>query len=361
VPSGLLIVHEGRSRLVRCAATGIDLSVQARIARAVLQPHQTPALQNGPTTSGAPNRSAFGESALWCLQGLTVAIAMGGTDGTVLSAGALGLSMGLLMVAVQRWSSLGPLATLIGALITSIGASLLSLLWTFDGIVAPIAAIIVLLPGWSLTVGVGEVATGHLASGSARLIGAFVTVLQLALGWVAGAELVARSGLSSLASPELLGDSALPGWLGMLGVAVCLSLMFRAEGRHWGLVGIGVLLGWGSSFLPMEALARSFAGALALGLAGTVLTRATGLPAQLVTVPGVMVMVPGGTLLVSALSLVQHTPGGGEALVDAFGVAGALVVGLLAARLVPLGARLPSGSSVGPGASAEPTSPCQSH
>ena len=47
-----------------------------------------------------------------------------------------------------------------------------------------------------------------------------------------------------------------------------------------------------------------------------------------------MVMVPGGALLVAVLQLVRHDPDGVVALVDALGVSGMLVGGLLTARLL---------------------------
>jgi uncharacterized membrane protein YjjB (DUF3815 family) len=334
-PTSIHVVHDGRARLARPPAAGIDLGVQARLSRAVRDEvggasHTRGALEE-PVELGW---SLAGEASLWCLLALTAAVSMGGTDGTVLAAGGLGLAVGGLFVGASQRPGLAALLPLAGALLVSGGASLFGHLWTIDPIVAPLSAVLVLLPGWSLTVGVGEVATGHLASGSARLTAAFVTVLQLALGWVAGAEGVAALVPAGVEPIGMLDSQTLAPWMGLPGVTACFALLFRAEPRHVGWLMVGVIVGWGSEQLPAGMLARAFVGALTIGTLGAFLARRTGLPGQLVTVPGVMVMVPGGALLVAVLQLVRHDPDGVVALVDALGVSGMLVGGLLTARLL---------------------------
>lgn len=335
-PTSIQVVHEGRARLVRTGPAGIDLTLQARLSRAVSEEVRG-AATDAPDVLDAPGPlplSATSETALWCLLALTAAAGMNGSDGTVLAAGVLGLSVGALVSLARHFSGMAALVPLTGALLASAGAAALQWLWPLDPVTAPMAAILVLLPGWSLTVGVGEVATGHLASGSARLTGAFVTVLQLALGWVAGAETVDWLGLEHVQQPGLLDSRTLPGWLGMLGVSACFALLFRAERRHWIWVTAGVALAWSTAFLPLGVLAKGYLGALLIGLFGATLSRRTGLPGQLVTVPGVMLLVPGGALLAAVLRLVRHDPTGLAAAVDALGVAGVLVGGLLTARLL---------------------------
>jgi len=335
-PTSIQLVHDGQARLVRTDGAGIDLSAQAHLSRAVSAEvaGDPSACANALQSSGPRSRAPWAEVGLWGLLALTVAIGMGGTDGTVLAAGILGVLVGALVATAEEHSGLGALVPLAGALLASAGATFLSALWPLDPVVAPMAAIIVLLPGWSLTVGVGEVATGHLASGAARLTGAFVTVLQLALGWSAGAEAVAMWDQPPALHAGPLIHHTLPEWVGILGVAACFALLFRADGRHFAWVTAGVVLAWLSGHVPAHPMVQSYVGALLIGLLGAGLTRTTGLPGQLVTVPGVMLMVPGGALLVAVLRLVRHDPDGLTTLVDALGVSGVLVGGLLTARLL---------------------------
>lgn len=335
-PTSIQVVHAGRSRLVRVGAAHIDLDVQGRLVAAVEAEVSgvAGATTRAMRTPGPLHRSTLGELGVWCLLALSAAIGMGGSDGTVVTAGILGAAVGGLVASAERRAGAASLVPLAGAALVSAGAGLLSVLWSVDVVMAPLAAILVLLPGWSLTVGVAEVATGHLASGAARLTGALVTVLLLALGWAAGAQAVSVLGLDAAAGASRLATATLPSLLGILGVAGCFALLFRVVGRQWVWVAGAVLVAWLASQLPGGPMVRSFAGALAIGLLGACLSRYAHLPGQLATVPGVMFSVPGGALLAAVVQLVDHDPAGLTAFVDAVGVAGALVGGLLTARLL---------------------------
>ena len=335
-PTSIQVVHDGRARLVRVGPAGIDLAVQAGLARMVstvgpVAAHPLPAVS---PRARPPVRAAWSEVLLWAWLALSASVSMGVGDGTVLAAGALGALVGALVVRAEQQDGLGALVPLVGALVASGGARALSTVWTLDPVIAPLAAILVLLPGWGLTVGVGEVATGHLASGSARLVAAFVTLLQLALGWVAGAEGVAWLWPAAPTTGGMLEATTLPSWSGVPGVAMCFALLFRADVRHWGWVAAGVGLAWGAARLGVGVLPGAYLGSLLIGVLGALLHRLTGLPSQLATIPGVMLMVPGGALLVAVLQLVRHDPAGLSSMVDSLGVSGALVGGLLTARLV---------------------------
>ncbi len=60
-----------------------------------------------------------------------------------------------------------------------------------------LAGVILLLPGLSITIGVSELAARHLSSGTARLAGAAMTLINLGVGSFLGFALVDRIGLVS--------------------------------------------------------------------------------------------------------------------------------------------------------------------
>src|SRR4029453_15684784 len=53
---------------------------------------------------------------------------------------------------------------------------------------APLAGVVVLLPGFSLTIAMAELAARHLASGTARLAGAFMVFLGIPFGGAGGGQ-----------------------------------------------------------------------------------------------------------------------------------------------------------------------------
>ena len=61
-----------------------------------------------------------------------------------------------------------------------------------DVFVVIMSSLIVLIPGLGLTIAVTELSTDHLASGSARLSGALITLLKLSLGVLIGTVIVGR-------------------------------------------------------------------------------------------------------------------------------------------------------------------------
>jgi uncharacterized membrane protein YjjB (DUF3815 family) len=89
---------------------------------------------------------------------------------------------------------------------------------------------------------------------------------------------------------------------------------------------------WGASVLGPEL--GAFLGALVVGLAGNLYSRWQSRPAAVVTVPGLLMLVPGsmGFRSISAL-LDEDVLGGIHSAMSMFLVAAALVAGLLAANI----------------------------
>jgi uncharacterized membrane protein YjjP (DUF1212 family) len=238
----------------------------------------------------------------------------GGGAADLVLGGLLGAGAAVLVGHLGR---LGPLlAAGLAALVGTLAATQLAVT---PGVVG-VAAIIVLLPGFSLTVGTAELANGHLTAGTARVAGAVVSFLMLGLGALLGARVAAA-----------LGAVAVPMGLG-------LAVLLRARPVDVPYVVAAAFLGWGSATSTGALLGADlapFVGALVVALAGNAVARWRQRPASLLVAPGLIVLVPGSVGFRGVRALLDaDTTVGIEAFVQAFLVAGGLVGGLLLAGVI---------------------------
>ena len=331
LPTGLQLGDGERVRLVASAGGEPDLDAQEALERAVRAPapraslHRTlTALARRPALSGRTTLLAY------------VAAAIGGAllfDGgapTVVAGALAGLWVGGLVLLADR---LGPTLSRILPVAAAVGATALanamSHLLQADAEVSALMGLLVLLPGLSLTTGVAEVAAGHLSSGAARLTGAAVTLLLLGLGMAGGTGLVPPA--APVAVDPLPGAVGVGLWLTVWGLAV----LFRARRAQVPWLSVGVLVAWGLPLrLPSLApTAVDFTTAAVLGGLGSLLARQLRQPSQVLTLPGILLLVPGARALGAVGALLRHDLGGVERLADSLATSGALVAGLLLAGL----------------------------
>jgi uncharacterized membrane protein YjjP (DUF1212 family) len=197
----------------------------------------------------------------------------------------------------------------------------------------PLAAgLIILLPGLALVDAIEELAHGHLTSGSARLAGVGVVLLALTFGTVLGLTLVP---LGALEPPTQVVDP-MPGWFlapALVAVAVGSTIRFRGRAADIGIILVASTIALVGSRLGKAWLgefAGPFVAALVLGLSANVFSRAFKRPAQMFTLPGLALLVPGsfGVQSMSAL-LNEHTLLGVDTAFHMVLAAMALVTGLL--------------------------------
>jgi uncharacterized membrane protein YjjP (DUF1212 family) len=214
-------------------------------------------------------------------------------------------------------------------------------LWHMAGplnvLVATLGGLIVLLPGLTLTIAMAELSTRNLASGTARISGAFITFLAIAFGVALGNRIGAEVfGSAASADPIVL-----PTWTALLAVvAAGLSfvVVLRADRRDAGWIvaigSLGVLGGrFGSATLGVEL--GTFTGALAVGLASSGYERWTGRPSSVVLVPGILLLVPGSVGFRGIASLLERQAVTGiETIFSMILTAVALVAGLLIAAAI---------------------------
>ena len=163
-----------------------------------------------------------------------------------------------------------------------------------------IAALIVLMPGLTLTTAVSELTAKQLASGTARFAGALTTLLKLTFGAVAAAQLVHFLGWEPIPNA----GEALPAWmpwLTLLAGSFAFAVLFKAARRDVLLVMASVWLGFGItravSLLPGDADNALPGGVFLAGMVMTALGNLYGRvfnrPSALIRVPGIILLVPG--------------------------------------------------------------------
>jgi uncharacterized membrane protein YjjP (DUF1212 family) len=267
------------------------------------------------------------------------AVLFGGGALDVAAATALGAVVGLGTHALEVHGE-GSLwgEAVLAALVTVLAMALATGLELTTGLVV-LSALVTLLPGFSLTVSLQELAAGHLVSGSSRLAAAVTTLVALGCGVALGGSAGNALGL------HVLGGVArsLPQWAAWVSLPVAagaflLLLQIRAS-RFWALAvtaalstGLGEVLG-----AEYGQIVGAFTGALALGLACALIERLGEHPAPSLMVPGLMMLVPGSVGFRGVQAWLS-----GDALVGLQGFfemalgAAALAVGLWVAQQVAL-------------------------
>jgi uncharacterized membrane protein YjjP (DUF1212 family) len=272
-----------------------------------------------------------------------------GNGWDLLLSGLLGGGVGALLILTGRKPALGRLGDASAALMAGGLASLLATVLPIGAHRVTLAALIVLVPGLTLTLALAELAERHLVSGSARLAGASTTFLQLgigaALGWrlgdAVGAVLEGRLGgrLAALISglpPLPLPDCAL--WVGLLVAPCSIAILFQARKADMGVIALSCWAGYlgakaGGLLIGPEL--GVFFGALAVGLLGKAQESLRNVPSTVSIVPGILLLVPGSIGFGSLQALLaDQTTEGIDAAFSMFLVAASLVAGLLVAHAI---------------------------
>lgn len=263
---------------------------------------------------------------------------LGGGGREVAVAAVLGLGVGILALVTRGRPRLGRVFEPVAAVLVSAGAlGLAGLAGPLSVLIATLGGLIVLLPGLTLTVAMSELATRNLASGTARISGAFMTFLAIAFGVALGN----RIGAAAFGAVPATASPALPDWTAVVAVVAAglgFVVVLRAQPRDglW-IVAIGALgvIGGrvGAATLGIEL--GTFAGALAVGLASNAYARLTQRPAAVVSVPGILLLVPGSVGFRGLTSLMERQAVAGiETIFSMVLTAVALVAGLLVAAVV---------------------------
>ncbi|MGE0546495.1 MAG: threonine/serine exporter ThrE family protein [Kofleriaceae bacterium] len=313
----------------------VDALADAVIAREILPAEGEARLD---AIIAAPPR--FGHSVSIATHAITagaLAVFFGGSFADVAVAAGIGLALGLLAQVAHRSTDQARVFELVGSAFAAFAAGIVASQW--HAVSAPlvtIAALIVLLPGMSLTVAMTELATRNLIAGTARLMSAVIVLLELVIGVAVGERLVDVLVIAHPTTPEAL--PAWAQWAALAASSVGMAVVTQAHPRAFGWIlaacGVGYLGGAaGTAVLGGEL--GAMIGALAVGVLGNVYARVLKRPAQVVTVPAVLLLVPGSMGLRGMTSLLSHdTLSGVETVFAMFVVATAIVAGLLISNAV---------------------------
>ena len=263
---------------------------------------------------------------------------LGGGGLEIVVAGGIGLMVGLLDRLAAKVAPLGrvfvPLAAFLAALMAGLLSEWLPGLTVF---LVTLAGLIVLLPGWTLTLAMTELATRHLLAGMARLSGAFMLLISIVVGMALGSKAAsAMVGKIAVGAPAPLPDWTLYAALLVLPLGAAVLLRVKPRDIPW------VLASGGVAFLGGQLGARllgpelgAFFAALLVGLGSNVYAWLSDRPTSVTLVPGVLLLVPGSIGFRGIASLVDRkTLTGVETAFTALLIAAALSAGILTATVL---------------------------
>ena len=258
----------------------------------------------------------------------------GGMREMLLSACA-GTALGTVYLLTRRAENLSRLFVALGGVVVAATATAVPLVASDD--IATLAGLVVLVPGFSITVAATELALGHPLSGTGRMANAMMTLMMLGIG-VACGRAAAEGVFGSAPAPDSI--VPLPGWwepLTLVIAGLSLGVLFQAPAKRLPVVVAAVFVPW---FVLKGAEGRIglegglFLAAFANGIFAHAWARWRDLPSMLVRLPGMLILVPGGTGFLSITALMEGDALSGVQTLFRVAVSAiAIVTGILAASV----------------------------
>lgn len=334
--------HELRTRMMRVESSELDMAKLAQVdavADAVVAGTIEPiaAIARLDAIHAAPRQwSRAVEIPTHGVTAGALCVFFGGGLVDVAVAAAIGLALGVLAQVARRSTDQARVFELVGAALAAFLAGLASSLWPLAPSVVTVAALIILLPGMSLTVAITELATRNLIAGTARLMSAVIVLLELVVGVAMG-----ERAANALVAVHDVAPVALPPWsqwIALLASAIGVAIVVQTQARAFGWIVVAAIAGYlgtrfGNAWLGDQM--GVMAGAFCVGALANTYARLLQRPAQVVLVPATLLLVPGSMGFRGMTSLLDHNTLNGVATVFAmFVVAIAIVAGLLIAQAV---------------------------
>jgi len=234
----------------------------------------------------------------WGLTGGAVAVMLMASWAGILAAAVSGALTGLLVTQAGAALREGGLEAIAALFSTFLVFALNRLVPGLDVFIVIMSSLIVLIPGLGLTIAVTELSTDHLASGSARLSGALVTLLKLSLGVLIGTIIVGWFGWAP--EPESASSLASPPdwfrWPALLAAAFSFGVLFSVRKKEFHFAMLAAILSYVISRVGVAAGGLEF-GVLVASMSVAVLSNLYGRvfkqSGALIRVPGVILLVPG--------------------------------------------------------------------
>jgi uncharacterized membrane protein YjjP (DUF1212 family) len=270
----------------------------------------------------------------------------GGRDEVVVSTIG-GIAIGAIAALARRYRRIDRVFEVAAAFV----ATLIIALWERFGTpvslyVTLIAGVVQLLPGYSLTTALHELASRNLVSGTSRLGGVLVTLLSLGSGFALGAGL---AGSAIVDAPTVSpGHTTLASTLlaaALMGLAIVSILSARYRDVGWIVAASVGTVGLARFFAALGIVeANPFATAFTIGLVTDLAARYLRIPQSVVLVPALLVLVPGSISYESLLYVFQADQSDAISLAMRALLAAILIVsGFLTSQLVALPTRRSTG------------------
>lgn len=243
------------------------------------------------------------------LSAASVAVLFRTSGPDALVAGVIGVLIGGIVVAGYGRPRLSAASDAIAALVATFIATMVSAwLLPLSLKLVVLSALIVLVPGMSLTNAVRELTSQHLASGVARFAGAAATILKLTFGTIAAAQICAVAHIVP-AAHSLPSLPLWTQWPALLVAAVAFAMLFQTALRDYPLVLVAVMVGYLVTYWGGSALGTPFGvfiGGLVLSAGSNLYARIMHRPGALVREPGVLLLVPGSVGFRSVSDLLNN-------------------------------------------------------
>lgn len=271
----------------------------------------------------------------------SVAVLLRGGWVEVVCGGLVGMIFVAAYQSLARTPRLGPAAPVILCLLAAFCAQALSLVFPGQAtFITAVAGVVLLLPGFTLTIALSELATQNLLAGTGRLVGAFVLLFMMGAGLAIGTQI----GQQLLPLVPAGSPLPLPAWViwpAIAALGVSLLGVLQAPFRAVHVSVAACLLAWAVYSLVSSLLGNvvgAFVSALSVALAGHLYHYFSGQPGILVQIPGLITLVPGSMGFRGINALMGHDSASGIGLITEMLLTGAvLAVGLLLAdNVAPL-------------------------
>ena len=280
------------------------------------------------------------EASAYSIIGGTVTVFFGTGLSELVISTIISLIVGLLAVTLYFHPQTARFFEFLAAILVSLMASLVYVFYPhFSVQLVTLASLIVFLPGLSLTISMTELATENLASGTARLMQAITVFLKLGFGVVLGTELskIFFENIDfSYKSLEVIPHYYM--WFALPLAAVGFMILFRAKLKDYYWILSACLVAYFSAYFTTKYLSPElspFIGGFLVGLAANLYARFMKHPAAMISMPGLILLVPGSIGFRGLSMLVEkNTLLGIDATVHMFMIAVALVAGLLLASIL---------------------------
>lgn len=200
-----------------------------------------------------------------------------------------------------------------------------------------IGALILLVPGLSLTTAIAEIADHDLVSGTAKFMHSILTLLALGIATMLFYDFSHRLGYGMPIHEKRWTAPVIISSIGIMTAVFCFGVLFKVPKRSLIWSTLTGVTGWFILHQFKDTpyfVSGSFFASLGVGFISLVLARSFKVPSQVYSVPGILAMLPGMLALTSFRSFALGEQGSGIEL--GFKVAltaGSIVFGLLSARI----------------------------